>query len=96
MKTVTATFPTSDSAKAAVEALHDAGVEQANVTVEAMDNGDTVVTAIVDDGQMDAAAAILKTGVSANVEDHPEPVQPGVEGHPDGSGPVVPPILPIR
>lgn len=96
MKNVTATFATSEAAQAAVDALKDAGILDADIGVEDMESGGTVVSVAVDEGKLGAVAAILKTGASTYDENSAAPVQPGVEGHPDGSGPVVTPAAPDR
>lgn len=94
MKTFTATFAISDTADAAVDALNDAGV--IDVDVVELENGDTVLSGSVADGMVDAATAILETADSANFEDLDDMAQPSIEGHPDGSGPVVMPLVPGR
>lgn len=96
MKTITAAFATSEAAHAAVDALKDAGIPDTDIGVGDVENGDTVVSAIVEDSQLDAAAAILKTGDAASIDDSAGRTQPEIEGHPDGSGPVVTPPLPNR
>lgn len=96
MKTVTASFATSEAAHAAVEALKDAGIPDADISVGDVENGDTVVSTTVDDGLLDAAAAILNTGDATTIDDSAGFTQPEIEGHPDGSGPVVAPVVPNR
>lgn len=96
MKKITATFPSAELARTAVDALADADIEEANVSVDEMDDGSTVVTATVDDEKLDAAAAILDAGSASSVEDWSDAAEPTVESHPDGSGPVVIPLVPTR
>jgi len=96
MKNVAATFPNADSAQAAVEALDAAGIPDTDIIVQDATGGSVVVSATVDDGKLDAVAAILRTASATNIEDRAEVMAPEVEGHPDGSGPVVLPLTPNR
>lgn len=92
MKTVTATFATSEAAQDAVDALNAAVIRDSAIGVEELESGETIVSAKVDDELLDAAAAILRTGALINIADSADSASPGIEGHPDGSGPVVIPI----
>ena len=96
MKKITATFPSADRAQAAVDALADADIPTADVNVETLDDGKTVVSAMVDDAKLDAAAAILNSGASASVEDRSDLPDQTVDGRPDEDAPVAIPLVPNR
>ncbi len=68
MKTLTGTFESKAQAEDAVLALQDAGVPSADVVLQDED-GSTSVTARVDDGMLDAAAAILNQSGSVDVDE---------------------------
>lgn len=96
MKELTATYSNPDAAQNALEALRDAEIEEQNLVHETMDNGDTLVSVLIDEGKTDAVAAILRSGSAFHEEARDVPVAPAVEGHPDGSGPVTLPLVPER
>lgn len=91
MKMITATFASSEAARTAVEALNAADIPDSAIHTEDGEGGDTVISVTVDDGQLDAAAAILKTGAAATIAERTDPPQPNIAGHPDGSRPIVVP-----
>ncbi|MEX4010467.1 hypothetical protein [Neoaquamicrobium sediminum] len=74
----------------------DAEIPDADVTVETLDDGKTVVSAMVEDAKLDAAAAILDSGASASVEDRSDLPDQTVDGRPDEDAPVAIPLVPNR
>lgn len=97
MKTITATFRSGDEAQTAVSALHDAGVQEGEVGIETSADGNTTIVSVtIDEGQLDAAASILKQGVSFETEERPVSEQQNIAGHPDGSRPIITPAVPNR
>lgn len=101
MKTITATFSSSDAAQKAIDALVEAGIPELDIASDTVENDDTVVEARVDEGKADAAAAILRAGsIDANERESdaglPVVDQPNVAGHPDGPRPVITPVAPNR
>jgi hypothetical protein len=73
VKTLTGTFESRAQAEDAFLALQDAGVPSADVILQE-DDRSTSVTARVEDGKLDAAAAILNQSGSVDVD------EPSLEG----------------
>jgi hypothetical protein len=69
MRTVTGLFADSDAADSAADALKEAGIAWENIDVERPDEGDTLLSARVEDEMVDAAHAILQQSGARSVEE---------------------------
>lgn len=95
MKTITGSFRSSDDAQAAANALVDAGVEEADISIQTSEDGNaTIVRTTIDEGQLDAAASILGKDGSAEIGEPVNLTQTNIAGHPDGPRPVIKPAPP--
>ena len=69
MKTLTGTFETGAHADDAIRALQQAGIAPGDISRDDENNpGGTLVTALVDEGQVDAAAAILNQASLVDID----------------------------
>ena len=88
MKTLTGTFESITQAEDAVRALQDAGVASGDISLDDENGGGrTLVTARVDDAQLDAAAAILNQDGVVDVEERRADAEEGAPSNVDASDP---------
>ena len=69
MRTITGLFQSYDAAKAASDALEDAGVLAHAITIDVPDDGDTVLSARVENETADAAHAIMSQAGAGSVDE---------------------------
>ena len=105
MRTVTGLFANAEAADSAAEALEEAGVAAANIDVDTPEEGDTILSARVDDELVDAVHAVLRQAGARSVEETETEFQTAAEldeGDVEGEEaaalrePVPPIITPMR
>ena len=69
MRTITGLFANAEAADSAAQALEEAGVTAANIDVDRPEQGDTILSATVEDEMVDAAHAVLQQSGARSVEE---------------------------